>query len=135
MDQFFGKLDINTVILIIAAAVLLIQQLRSGSSKVTAETINAYKEQLGITEKRYAEQQITLNTQAGQIGKLEGMLAGKDKQIEDYRAILANRNPELDQTLKEIMHFMKSVDERLTQVLIATPGSAATIINNPPKDK
>lgn len=116
MDAFFGHLDANTLVLVVVGALLGIQQWRAGSSKVNTDTIQAYKDQLEITEKRYQTQQETLNSQAGQIGELKGLIAGKDAQITDYRKILENRNPDLEKILTELVHFMQVVDNRLAGI-------------------
>lgn len=116
MGNLLGSLDINTVMIAIVAIVLGLQQWRTGSSKINGETVQAYKEQLDITEKRYQTQQEVLNTQAGQIGELKGLIAGKDAQITDYRKILENRNPDLEKILTQLVHFMQIVDERLSAI-------------------
>lgn len=93
-----------------------ISQWRNGTSKISYQTIQAYKDQLDITEKRYQSQQETLNAQAGQIGELKGLIAGKEAQLADYRKILENRNPNLEKTLEEILTFMRGVDKRLGDI-------------------
>lgn len=93
-----------------------VSQWRNGTSKISYQTVQAYKDQLDIMERRYTEQQKTLNEQAGKIGELTGLIAGKDTQIADYRRILENRNPNLEKTLEEILGFMKGVDNRLSAI-------------------
>lgn len=117
MTNFFSHLDINTVAIALCALILGIQQWRSGAGKLSADTIQTYKDLLEATEKKNKETQDNLqkqlNAQAGQIGELKGLITGKDQQIADYRQILENRNPNLESILIQIVGFMKEVDDRL----------------------
>jgi hypothetical protein len=114
--SFFHQLDVNTVILTIVAVILGIQQYRSGNSKMTRETVEAYKAQLELNEVRLRDQSEKLNVQAGQIGKLEGLLKGKDDQLLQYKQIIENRNPDLENVLGQLVHFMQVVDDRLADI-------------------
>lgn len=120
MTNFFGHLDINTLMIALCALVLGIQQWRSGSSKLSNNTIQTYKDLLEATEKKNKEKQDDLqnqlNIQAGQIGELKGLISGKDQQIADYRQILENRNPNLENILKQMVDFMKEIDRRLVEI-------------------
>jgi hypothetical protein len=117
MTNLFSRLDLNTVMIAVCALILGIQQWRSGSNKLTTDTIQTYKDLLEATEKKNKEKQDDLqnqlNTQAGQIGELKGLITGKDQQIADYRQILENRNPNLENILTQMVNFMKEVEHRL----------------------
>lgn len=103
---------------LLGVAVFVVAQWRLGKSTVSADTIQAYKDQLEIVEKRYATTQETVNAQAGKIGELKGALDARDAQIADYKQILENRDPTLNKTLEEILSFMKQVDGRLTEIAV-----------------
>lgn len=103
-------------ITLVGVVAFVLAQWRLGRSSLSSQTIQAYKEQLEITEKRYTSLQDTVNLQAGRIGELKGALDTRDAQIKDYKQILENRNPNLEDTLKEILLFMKGVDGRLTEI-------------------
>jgi capsule polysaccharide export protein KpsE/RkpR len=117
MTNFFSHFDINIVIIAFCALILGVQQWRYGSGKLTSDTIQTYKDLLEATERKNKEKQDDLqnqlNTQAGQIGELKGLITGKDQQIADYRQILENRNPNLENILTQMVNFMKEVDKRL----------------------
>lgn len=115
MDNLLAHFDVNTIILVVVSVLLGLNQLRVGTSKISGETIEAYKSQVELYEKRLGDQTTQINTLSQQIGELRGMIVSKDKQIEDMRKILENRNPELESILKQLTLFMKSVDERLTE--------------------
>lgn len=97
-----------------------VAQWGNGRNSANVETVQTYKELLEAREKKYQEKQdemqAQINTQASQIGEFKGLLAGKDQQISDYRKILENRSPELENALKEMTKFMKQVDGRLTDI-------------------
>lgn len=116
MNSVFAHVDINTLVLVFIGLGLALQQWRSGSSKITKDTVEAYKARLEIMEKNYQTQQETLTKQAGQIGELNGLIAGKDAQIADYRKILENRNPNLEKILDQLVAFMHTIDTRLTEI-------------------
>lgn len=111
-----AHIDINTLALVMVGIVLAYNQWRQGTSRISSETIEAYKSQVEIYEKRLGAQTEATNSQAAQIGELKGMIIAKDKQIDEMRKIIENRNPELEQVLKQLTTFMRSVDERLTEV-------------------
>lgn len=115
MNTIISHVDINTLILALIGVGLGIYQWRIGTSKISGDTIEAYKSQVELYEKRLGDQTTTINTMSQQIGELRGMITAKDKQIDDMRKILENRNPELENVLKQLTLFMKSVDDRLTE--------------------
>lgn len=107
---------IQFILLFFVAAGIAWAQIRNGSSKVSADTIEAYSKQVELYEKRLGENATTMQDMSSQIGELRGMIASKDLQIEDMRKILENRNPELETILKELSGFMHSVDKRLSEM-------------------
>lgn len=88
-------------------------QFRSGTSKVSSDTIEAYSKQVELYEKRLADNSVTMQTMSKQLGELSAANTQKDAQISEMRRILENRNPELETILKQLTHFMESVDTRL----------------------
>lgn len=115
MNSLLNHVDINTLALAVIGIMLGVYQWRSGTSKISSDTIDAYKSQVELYEKRLGDQTITINTMSSQLGELRGMIVAKDKQIDEMRKILENRNPELENILKQLTLFMKSVDERLNE--------------------
>jgi chromosome segregation ATPase len=116
MTSLFSHFDLNTIIIAVVGAMIAFGQWRSGQSKISTETIDAYKSQVEIYEKRLTANTDTINAMTGKIGELTGSIAAKDKQIEDMHATILNRNPELEIVLKQLTHFMESVDKRLQAV-------------------
>ncbi len=47
-----------------------------------------------------------------EIGILKGKIQEKDTKLDEYAAILQNRNPELETVLKEIRDFMKILHDQ-----------------------
>lgn len=115
MESLFSHFDINSLIIALVGVGVFFFQLRNGTSKISADTIEAYKNQVELYEKRLGEQTSSINTMATQIGELRGTIVAKDKQIDDMRKILENRNPELETVLSQLTKFMESVDKRLTE--------------------
>lgn len=115
MNVEYAQFGVDAITLFGVVA-FVISQWRLGSSNVSTQTIQAYKEQLEIVNVRYEEQAKTLNEQAGKIGELKGALEARDVQIADYKQILENRNPNLEKTLSEILLFMRGVDSRLSEI-------------------
>jgi chromosome segregation ATPase len=120
MTNLFSRLDLNTIMIAVCALILGIQQWRNGSNKLNSDTVQTYKDLLEATEKKNKDKQddlqAQLNAQAGQIGELKGLITGKDQQIADYRQILENRNPNLENILTQMVNFMKEVDHRLQAI-------------------
>lgn len=48
-----------------------------------------------------------------EIGELNGKLKAAEDQNKRFEEIFQNRNPELDNTLKEILTFMKKINEHM----------------------
>ncbi len=97
-----------------------IAQWRNGKNSASVETVQTYKDLLEAREKKYQEKQDEMQNQinelAAKVGEYKGLLAGKDSQLDDYKRIFENRDPALQEILKDMSKFMKQVDERLSEI-------------------
>lgn len=97
-----------------------VAQWSNGRNSASTETVQTYKDLLEAREKKYQASQDSMQTQindlSAKIGEYKGLLAGKDQQIADYKKIFENRDPALQDILKEMSQFMKQVDGRLTEI-------------------
>lgn len=111
--KYLSEININSLITVLGTLSVAYILVRQTSSKVASEVITAYKVQV----EQYKEQVKTYNEKVndltGKIGHLEGTLQEKNKQIDDYKSILQNRNPELEKILSQIALFMEKIDKRL----------------------
>jgi chromosome segregation ATPase len=92
---------------------------RSGKDKVGTEVLALYKEQITALEAdvlRGRDKGHELGNQLQlltlEVGKLQGEIAARDKQIAEYREIFQNRDPQLQEILREIRDFMASLDAK-----------------------
>lgn len=108
------------IILAIGAIIFAIASWRNGKSQATTEAVQAYKDLLEVTEKKYQtktdDMQRQINEQSGKIGELTGLVKGKDSQIADYKQILENRNPNLENILTQMVGFMETVHKDLQEL-------------------
>lgn len=102
--------------LAIASIFIIWKQFSTGSSKISSDTIEAYKGQVEIYEKRLASNALEMNSMSGKIGELKGALDARDVQIAEMRLTIENRNPKLEGVLEKLMGFMESVDNRLKKL-------------------
>jgi peptidoglycan hydrolase CwlO-like protein len=120
---------IQTFGLVVLAAAFWYGQWRSGSKQISSEVVGNYerldkqqKEQIASKDAQIAQYQkdvteikSAMNRMkedfANQIGKLQGQLDSKDKQIDGLQKTILNRNPELESILKEIRDFMKKLND------------------------
>lgn len=128
--NFVTKVNVNTVVIGIFGIVLAYNQYRSTQNKIDASTITAYKEQLGITEKKLKDNQETMQNMNKQIGVIQGKMAEKDKQLADYKVIFQGRDPKIGEILGKVVEFMVKLDERFQTVerAVAKPVSVETKI-------
>lgn len=96
------------------------------------------KDQFDKFKKEIKEMGELINTQAGQIGKLEGINVEKDKQLAKYEEIFQGRDPEtkvmlakMDATNTALLELMRSIDSRLQGIegnQAKVPGATETTI-------
>lgn len=106
---------------------MLLTRWKSGANGVATDIITTYKarvEQLESNEKMGIQR---MHEHTQEIGKLQGILSEKDKEVERLRAILENRNPELVTTLKAIQGFMGKIEAHMAE--------HTRIIKNVPKKR
>lgn len=119
------------LIYIIVAAITVILAYKSSGltnkSNVTTEVMQAYKTQVEqLKEQRIEDQkQRTAEFQSFtsqisaltlKIGKQEGIIQEKDKQIERLQAIVENRDPELKKVLDDLTKWMKDTHEVMARI-------------------
>jgi len=115
-------MDWTAVTTLLVVAFLGFKEWRSGSKKITQEVIANYdtldKQQkaniqecrdnlVGATKAMHELE----NRFTGRISKLEGIVSEKDKQIQTLNQIATNRNPDLENVLKDIRNFMKNIND------------------------
>lgn len=123
---------LNTVGLIVLAAAIVFNNWRTGSKQVSSEVISNYnvldiqqKEQIAEKDRQIVQSQkdiAEIKTAMGrmkeefanELGKLQGQLTSKDKQIADLQSTILNRNPELEKLLTDIRNFMKEIRDSNT---------------------
>jgi len=100
----------------------VVREWRSGAKQLSAEVLHNYetlvkqqKDQILHYEQEFGKLKSEMaNMEKGliaKLGKLEGQLQEKDKQLQTLSEILANRNPELEKVLAEIRDFMKELND------------------------
>ncbi len=107
------QLNVNTLLVVVAGAVLIWKQFRNDASKVSAEVISAYKLQVAQYKEEVKGYGDKLNELNHKIGTQDGIIAEKDKQLKSYESILQNRNPELEKILVQVVSFMQKLDDRM----------------------
>lgn len=99
------------------------ERLRSGSKQADSDLItsltNNLKAQKEINDSlndQMTKMQNQILDLTQQVGKLQGINAANDQKMKEYLQIIANRNPELEQTLvsiealiRDVVPFMKDV--------------------------
>lgn len=117
--NFLSSSTINYVefaALVVAAVFITYKQISTNSSKVSSDTIEAYKAQVELYEKRLISSTTEMQSLSSQNGELRGAGAAKDAQIADMQKTIENRNPKLEGVLEKLMGFMESVDTRLKKL-------------------
>lgn len=101
---------------------LAYRESRSGNNEITKEVIQNYKnldeqQKSNIQECRdnlvgatKSMHELELRTNE-RIANLEGVVSEKDKQLQTLNQIVANRNPDLENTLHDIRNFMKNIND------------------------
>lgn len=85
------------------------KEFRSGSSKLSDKIKSDYKERNDQLEKTNKELEAERTERKIYITKLETTIAEKDKQLDRYEKIFANRNPDLTEVLEKISRFMAAI--------------------------
>lgn len=121
---FFSKINVNSLIIGVFAVILAYNQFKANQNKIDSGTIQAYKDQLEITEKRnkddreaaekrQKENQEKIQELGKEVAGIKATLIEKDKQLTEYKEIFQGRDPALKGVLDEILLFMKKMDTRL----------------------
>ena len=95
---------------------------KRGTSQATKDLIDlqekqikALKDDAEITRQHGHELGNQIQVLSGKVGKLEGQLSEKQRQLADYRAIFQNRDPELIKVLGEIKDFMQIMAKKFEE--------------------
>lgn len=116
-------LDYLPLINILGFAILAIATFyynaRSGKSKIGDEVLSLYEKNIDalkedVSRSRDANHDVKnqMTTLTLRLGQLEGQLKEKDLRITELMAIIENRNPELENILREIRDFMKMIHKQ-----------------------
>lgn len=133
MLQELGPYILPAVIALAALLVFLSQyfngkdKARANGEQVSSEVISAYTVQVQqlkdqrIEDKASYEKSIANYTTqvthlSGEVGRLNGIISEKDKQLEKYETIFQNRNPDLTNVLTDIKNFMVKLNTTLVAV-------------------
>ncbi len=110
---------INIAGFIVLAAATFFYNAKTGKGKIGDEVLDLYQKQIealkedvlrGREVNHEVKNQITTLTL--RLGQLEGQLKEKDLRINELMAIIENRSPELENILKEIRDFMKTIHKQ-----------------------
>lgn len=103
--------------MLILGGVIVFIQWRQGTTKasqdglqVSSEVINAYKEQVAQLKEQLENYRKEMSILSTKVGELTGMLGEREKQNNQLREILTNRNPEMEAFYKEAMSMMGKVE-------------------------
>lgn len=113
---------ISTASIVFVALVLGIKEWKSGSGKISNQVIANYealdkqqKEIIAEKDKQilaFRDEMHALDKSfTERIAKLEGIVQEKNKQLENFTKILANRSPELENVLSDVKEFMRVLTE------------------------
>ncbi len=113
MESFFTKLDVNTFIIVISGLLIIWNQYKQADTKLSKEVKETYKERIVQLEGKVKDLDLHVNELIKADAKKDGIIEEKNKQIQSYEVILANRNPELEKILSQVVSFMQKLDERM----------------------
>lgn len=93
----------------LAVLYIVYKEYKSGANGIAVKVKDTYKERVEQLEKMVGELQDEHDEHSKQIVRLETQLSEKDKQLERYERIFANRNPDLTKVLSNIEQFMSQI--------------------------
>ncbi len=107
LSQVYSALSqLSTPLLIIFLAW---REYRSGDTALNKKIKDDYKERNGQLEGQLSSKKLELEESAKQIVIFQTVIKEKDKQLERYEKIFANRNPDLTEVLEKISRFMSAI--------------------------
>lgn len=83
------------------------------AAQTAADTINVLQASVNTLKSELKDAQVKIDSQHDDIIRLQEALRHKDDEIKRYLDIIANRNPELEKTLAEIMKFLNALNEKI----------------------
>lgn len=113
MESFFTKLDVNTLIIVVSGLVIIWNQYKQSDTKLAKEVKETYKERIVQLEQKVKDLDNHVNELIKTDAKKDGIIEEKDKQLQSYEVIFANRNPELEKILSQFVDFMSKLDKRM----------------------
>jgi predicted nucleic acid-binding Zn-ribbon protein len=118
--QLSDYINFNTVLLLFSGFVNVFLFWKRGGQEATKELIDlqekqieAMKHDMDMSRERGHALANDIQKLSLKVGYLEGQAQEKDKKIEEYIAILQNRNPELETVLKSIEKFMHLINDKI----------------------
>lgn len=130
--QFFDSININTLIVAGVGIMLAIQQWKSGSSKIASDTLVAYQAKDTLNTETIRGLQDQVNTQAKEIGVLQGINQQKDQTLVEYKELIQGRNPAMEAILSKVATFMEQVDQRLQGIEAIHQGKTTVQVTHTP---
>ncbi len=112
MESMHTATIVSSLTPLLVVLYLAWKEYKSGNSQLSKKIQDDYKERNEQLEQRVADLEKDHQMYALQINKLETILEEKDKQLDRYEKIFANRNPDLTDILKEIRDFMNAIHEQ-----------------------
>ncbi len=122
MDGFNTYLPlINLIGFAVLAASTFYYNARSPKDKTANDVLDLYEKQIDalkadVLRGRDANSDIKnqMTALTLRIGQLEGQLKEKDLRIQELMKIIENRSPDLENILKEIRDFMKTIHKQIS---------------------
>lgn len=110
LQTFLTILSAGTSIFLIIF--LAYREYKSGDSALKKSIQDDYKTRNEQLERRVNDLEEEHDGYAKQILQFQAIIGEKDKQLDRYEKIFANRNPDLTDVLKEIKQFMSNIYEQ-----------------------
>lgn len=108
------------ILLGLGAIAFVFGQWRNGRRESKAETVSAYngtiellKSQISALESKSNQAEQENKSNHDEILKLQEAIKHKDQQIDQYLKIITNRNPQLEETLKQVRDFLEVLNKKM----------------------
>lgn len=110
---------------------------RKGTNNVEDKVLSLYKEQITALEadivrarERSHELGNQIQTLSIEVGKLRGEIVARDKQLDDYKQIFQNRDPQLLEILTQFRDYMIRNEQRNTRIDKSTKAEKGKVLRS-----